>query len=407
MNIKTLSGFQFCLIYLLVSVGAYGQTSNKKGNDADFSKVPGTVVNHAPVSSGVHLGSPSIVTLPNGDYLVSHSFSSFRGDKGKIHRTAIFKSADDGKTWEKLTEMDNQRWSTLFYHRDALYLIGTHRAFGNAVIRKSVDGGKTWTTPIDEHSGLLAEGRYHCAPVPVVIHNGRIWRAMEDAPRDREFRAFMMSAPVDADLMKAESWTFSTKLPYDESWYGGKMRSWLEGNAVVTPDKKIVNVLRVKFSDGTYGKAAIMNISADGKKADFDPEQGFITMPGATGKKFTIRYDPKTGKYWSLVNWIQPKDTQYLDELGAGKIRNTLALTSSKDLRNWIVERIILHHPDVKNHAFQYVDWLFEGEDIIAVSRTAYDDGLGGAANYHDANFITFHRIRDFRTNFNFDPSWD
>lgn len=84
-----------------------------------------------------------------------------------------------------------------------------------------------------------------------------------------------------------------------------------------------------------------------------------------------------------------------------------MALASSKDLRNWIVERIILHHPDIKKHAFQYVDWLFEGEDIIAVSRTAYDDGLGGAANYHDANFITFHRIRDFGVNFNFDPPWD
>ncbi len=52
-------------------------------------------------------------------------------------------------------------------------------------------------------------------------------------------------------------------------------------------------------------------------------------------------------------------------------------------------------------HGFQYVDWKFEGEDLIAVSRTAFDDGLGGAANYHDANFITFHRVCNFRINFN------
>ena len=30
-------------------------------------------------------------------------------------------------------------------------------------------------------------------------------------------------------------------------------------------------------------------------------------------------------------------------------------------------------------------------------SRTAYDDGLGGAHNAHDANYLTFHRIADFR----------
>jgi len=35
--------------------------------------------------------------------------------------------------------------------------------------------------------------------------------------------------------------------------------------------------------------------------------------------------------------------------------------------------------------------------DIIAACRTAYDDGLGGANNYHDANFLTFHRIVNFR----------
>ena len=32
-----------------------------------------------------------------------------------------------------------------------------------------------------------------------------------------------------------------------------------------------------------------------------------------------------------------------------------------------------------------------------AARRTACDDGLGGAHNQHDANFITFHRIAGFR----------
>jgi hypothetical protein len=50
-----------------------------------------------------------------------------------------------------------------------------------------------------------------------------------------------------------------------------------------------------------------------------------------------------------------------------------------------------------EKHAFQYIDWFFENEDIIAVSRTAYDDGLGGAHSAHDANYITFHRIHSFR----------
>jgi hypothetical protein len=34
---------------------------------------------------------------------------------------------------------------------------------------------------------------------------------------------------------------------------------------------------------------------------------------------------------------------------------------------------------------------------MLVASRTAYDDGLGGAANAHDANYLTFHRVGKFR----------
>ena len=34
---------------------------------------------------------------------------------------------------------------------------------------------------------------------------------------------------------------------------------------------------------------------------------------------------------------------------------------------------------------------------MLLVSRTSYDDGLGGAVKTHDANFLTFHRVPGFR----------
>jgi hypothetical protein len=77
--------------------------------------------------------------------------------------------------------------------------------------------------------------------------------------------------------------------------------------------------------------------------------------------------------------------------------RNKLVLTSSTDLRNWRVESSLLQHADADRHAWQYVDWQFDGDDMIYVSRTAFDDGLGGAHTAHDANYLTFHRIVDFR----------
>jgi hypothetical protein len=58
---------------------------------------------------------------------------------------------------------------------------------------------------------------------------------------------------------------------------------------------------------------------------------------------------------------------------------------------------LLLYHPDVEQHGWQYLDWLIEGDDLIVASRTAWDDGLGGAARAHDANFLTFHRVSRFR----------
>ena len=68
------------------------------------------------------------------------------------------------------------------------------------------------------------------------------------------------------------------------------------------------------------------------------------------------------------------------------------------DWHTWFSrDKVPTYHQDVRKHGFQYPDWQFAGDDIVAVSRTAYDDGVGGAHNYHDANFLTFHRISGFR----------
>ena len=229
----------------------------------------------------------------------------------------------------------------------------------------------------------------------MVIHNGRIWRAMEDIGAGggwgKQFRAFMMSAPEHADLLKAASWTSSNALARSPDWLDGDFGGWLEGNAVVTPDGGIVDMLRVDTSHGE--KAAMVHISADGATATFDPAKDFIDFPGGA-KKFTIRYDPLTKLYWTLANFI-PADFEGAARPGA--IRNTLALTSSPDLRNWKVNAIVLSNPDREYHGFQYVDWQFDGDDIVFACRTAFDDEDGGAHNYHDANFLTFHRLRDFR----------
>ncbi|MGW8182279.1 MAG: exo-alpha-sialidase, partial [bacterium] len=272
----------------------------------------------------------------------------------------------------------------------------TTRRYGSLVILRSDDNGRTWTTPRNRRTGiLLSEGPYHCAPVPVVVHDGRIWRAMEDAMGSggwgHHFRAFMMSARVEADLLDAENWISSNCLSRGSGWLEKRFGGWLEGNAVISPKGEIVNILRVDFRP-EGGKAAMIRVSADGRTSSFNPEDDFIDFPGGC-KKFTIRFDPATRHYWALTNYIPLSQRNDNPE----RTRNTVALITSTNLKDWEVRGIVLYHPDREKHGFQYLDWQFEADDIVAVSRTAFDDDAGGAKNQHDANFITFHRVRGFR----------
>ncbi|MEN8251911.1 MAG: exo-alpha-sialidase, partial [Bacteroidota bacterium] len=108
-------------------------------------------------------------------------------------------------------------------------------------------------------------------------------------------------------------------------------------------------------------------------------------------KKFVIRFDEKSKRYWALTNFKH--DIGYNPE----RTRNCLALASSPDLKKWTVHEYILYHPDFVSHGFQYADWRIEGNDMLAVVRTAFDDGKVPPHNCHDANYLLFKRIKNFR----------
>ena len=366
-------------------------------SDGAAQQVPGTVIAHSPSSDKKYLGSPSICILPSGNYVASHDFFGPGSTEYEKAVTRVYRSSDRGKSWKQISEINGQFWSNLFVHKGDLYIMGTYSHYGNLIIRRSVDGGITWSEPENERSGIIMRGRYHTAPMPVLKHNGRLWRAFEDSmgPEKgwgRMFGSFMMSIPEQEDLLLAENWTISNTLRYDSSYLDGNFGGWLEGNAVLTPAGEVVNILRTDYRVGGNEKASVIRISSDGKTATFDSLAGFIDFPGGC-KKFSIRYDPRTNLYLTFANYVPPEFRNKNPE----RTRNTQALCSSKDLIKWEVRKIVLQHPDMTRHGFQYVDWQFDGRDIIFISRTAYDDGLGGANNQHDANYVTFHRLRKYR----------
>ncbi|CAD5290600.1 MULTISPECIES: sialidase family protein [unclassified Imperialibacter] len=367
----------------------------------DVSKVPGVVVAHSPASSGKYIGSPSLAVLPNGDYLASHDFFGPSSNEHVKADSRIYRSTNRGKSWKFVTEIHGAFWSKLFVSEGKLYFIGTDRHHGHTIIRTSADNGTTWTEPVDNKTGLLLEGEYHNAPVPVIEHNRRLWKGMESAMGPikqwgKRYGAFMMSIPVGQDPLVADNWTFSNTLYYDSTYLEGNFGGWLEGNAVVSPEGKILDILRVDDRSTLEEKAAFISISDDGKVATFDEATGFVPFPGGS-KKFAIRFDPESQLYWTIANDVPAEVKAANQGKNPASLRNTQALFSSENLHDWTLRKVLLQHEDPVNHGFQYVDWQFDGKDIIFLSRTAYDDGQGGAHRSHDANFLTFHRIKKFR----------
>lgn len=353
-----------------------------------------------------YLGSPSLVRLDSGDLLASHDYfgpCSPRNHEGEEHLLSLYRSTDEGATWRSVTHLPGQYWSSLFTHAGAVYLLGVSQQYGSVVIRRSDDNGNTWTRPLDGQSGLLARGgyyhdppNYHCAPVPVVLHQGRLYRAFEDCDPcvwGPGFRSLVMSAPADDDLLVAGNWTMSSRLAFDPEWVPtewGPLEApgFLEGNVVVAPDGELLNILRCNSCPGV-DKAVVLRLSWDGGllRQSF---ARFIDFPGGM-TKFTIRRDPVSGLYLTLSN-------NNTDPRAANQ-RNVLSLHCSPDLMTWQRCLTLLEddqglpwQESVRYTGFQYADWQFDGDDIIYLVRTAY----AGAHNFHDANRITFHRLADY-----------
>ncbi len=363
----------------------------------------GTLIAKADQLRAHNIANPSIIILPNGDLLAACT-GALRDTTGKGAWVSFFASTDGGESWQVRSKGQiTMSYQSTFLHKGVLYIMGTDKPAGNVVIHASYDNGYSWTDATDDKNGLLVEGEFHSAPVPVAIWNGRVWRGMETNETNK--KVFVMSAPVDANLLDASSWTMSNMIIYDKSWAingenltGSEM---IEGNVVVTPDNKLVDILRV--SEKRYSRSIAMVNVENSKKISFDPSTGFYQLPGG-GKKFTIRYDETTGKYWTITNpadqslYGKVAEGYYSNGIRADLLRNRMVLYSSIDLKNWTEERVIMAVDEPFFHGFQYVDWQFDGDDIVSVIRMAAPEERGLPNRQHDANMLSFKRIENFRT---------
>ncbi len=363
------------------------------------------VLASSPDPGNVYAGSPSIARMRTGRLLAS--FEWFRPSPKKEtvpDQTQVLVSDDDGATWTRTAGQDFI-WATIWSHEDDAYLIGNRRKSRDIIIGRSRDGGSTWEGPV-----TLFEGRHHCAPTPVLIHNGFAYRAFEtcDAPSRFDWKSLVVAGDLSRDLLDPAAWRMSNKVrfpgipdvlsqrKYPES-LADKVPadSFLEGNVVLVDDE--IRMIMRTIVDGhtTSSLASIGRIEDDGRNLEYRFLQ-FHPMPGAQCK-FQIVHDDVSGLFWTTVTlstnpW---QDREPLRRVGfsgpPGNERRILVLMYSLDALNWFQAGCVAMSKSIME-SFSYASQVISGDDLLVVSRTAH-----GGKNQHDTNQITLHWVRGFR----------
>ena len=224
-------------------------------------------------------------------------------------------------------------------------MLSTSTEYGDLLIGRSSDGGKTWGRPT-----VIARGSchrevpgWHKSGMPVIEHNGRIWCAVDyGSHRSGGHRSCLVSADATKDILDAENWTITEPLKFSSDWEGavkGDARGFIEGNAVVSPDGTLYNILRYSTELGDPDRGLIGMLRAE----DTDPERQlafyrFVPFEGNVSK-FDIKRDDKSGFYFSIFSRIT--------EGGWVRMRNVLSLAYSTDLESWTTLCDLINYEDV------------------------------------------------------------
>ena len=350
----------------------------------------------------------------------------------------IYTSDNHGRKWTLRGEAPMMH-ARPFEAGKSVYVLG--QAHDLTIVR-SDDRGETWSS-----AARLTEGQmWHQAPCNVHYARGRVslvWERLSGTSFSgwpvAMLAPVVMSAPLDADLMRRDSWTFSNELTFHDAIrqagppkligapffaYGRTVSQgpdyrnmapmgWLETNVVQFTDPGHVWFdpvgrtfhLWMRSHTGTSNLACIAKAveSEDRKSITVSLEHApsgepmlYVPCPGGH-MKFHIVHDAKTGLFWLISSQSTDSMTRP-DRLPRERYnlpnneRHRLALHFSKNCVDWCYAGLIAVGGSPRQ-ARHYASAVIDGEDLHVLSRS----GDERAATAHDGNMITFHTVRDFR----------
>lgn len=343
-----------------------------------------------------NLYSPTLlITRENGKKVlyISHEYSHTKKTTELSADTVLLRSTDGGAHFSEVGRVENMRWAHLFTAGGHVHLIGNRIVGGQAIRISRLETDDTFSTVTFENPAITVYPNNH------LCVGGRVY--MPTCPQ-------LLSAPENADLLKESSWTFSDSVAelLPVSWYTRasghpqpKYYGILEPTLTVTPAGELFILYRIEMQPYN-GLAAIVRLSADGRTiTPYAPTDSLVKLPTAVSK-FCVRYDAATQLYLAMPSHPSLPTPRGRDWPPLAGQRNILSLVASPDLIHWKTLDILLTEREVINpvysalsHAYQYVVWDFDGEDLLFVVR----ETTGYAQYYHDGKYVALYRLHDYK----------
>lgn len=340
--------------------------------------------------SGKYLCSPSLIRLED-DSLVAGM--DLYGPSMAQTLTILYKSFDNGKTWQYLTDLHPFYWGSLFLHKGKMYMLGLTTEYGNLQITCSEDGGNTWAVPVTIFYGsnvLCLNGGVHRAPMQVINHAGRLYTTCEYGSwNSGGHLPSVISIDENDDLMVPENWTSTGYLPYEGLWKaeGGKQGDTMEGNLVIAPDGNMYSYMRWKI--GEY-----LRLKIDLNDPEVLQEYAGIHKAPVTNSMFRII--PYKGKYLFITNRVGEQSGKH----DCWTYRNILSLYVTEDMKNFRLIKDIINYDHIHPaHAgFQYPALIKDDDGICLCIRSAFNE----PCDCHNSNYMLFTKVTDEEITANF-----
>jgi hypothetical protein len=399
------------------------QTKNTQTLAHDY-----TIALHAPGSSH-HEGYiyfTGFARLPGGAFIALAAIdqpneATAAGVKGCQGRMLLSRSDDGGATWKALdANLDFGRrmlGGALFVHEGALYLFVSPGGDDGVIsVARSDDEGASWSewaevirVPLESSMAAAgeratldddpnrAEGQRWIAYCQnaMAVKDGRLYLAVSERCRDMA----VARCELEKGLMNPRAWsisdtvTVSVPRELNPGLFPGRSMGTLEGNVIEMDGQLRLLARQVVDRYGTSNIAAVFEVTEGQDRPALSFTQLFPII-GAHGK-FDIVYDAASRLFWMATNLESNSQNRVTHPSGChkGRDRRFLTLWYALDALNWFPAGCIAAAEKMQQ-TFNYPCMVIDGDDLAILSRTTLD-----ADNYtsHDADLVTFHRVRNFR----------